>query len=259
MVTFIETVLLGVIQGLTEWFPVSSSGHLAVTQQLLNIQVPVIFDICLHLGTLISVSSFLRTDVIKILKALARLDLKSREGALGVNILLGGLPTALIAVGLHDVIEASFNSLLVVGAGFAGTGLFLFLSKTRRGSADLAPRHALLIGLAQGVATIPGVSRSGVTISTGMILGVERDTTVKYSFLLSIPTILAAALLDLRDIQTYQVDVVSVLVGVGTSAVVGYLSLKAVTKIAQRKNGFSLFAPYCWVLSVLLLGAVVVS
>jgi undecaprenyl-diphosphatase len=259
MVTLTEAILLGVIQGLTEWLPISSSGHLAVTQQLLHLQVPVIFDLCLHVGTLISVTYLLRTEVTALLKALARGDFKSREGAFVANILLGGLSTTLIALLLHDVIEAAFTNLLVVGAGFAGTGLVLFLSKTRRGTADLAPHHALLIGLSQGMATLPGLSRSGVTISTGLILGVERDTAVKYSFLLSIPTILAATILDLRDIQTYQVNIVSLLVGVGTSAVMGYMSLKALTKITQKKNGFSLFAPYCWALSALLIGSVMAS
>jgi undecaprenyl-diphosphatase len=259
MVTLTEAILLGVIQGLTEWLPVSSSGHLAVTQQLLHLEVPVIFDLCLHVGTLISVTYLLRTEVTQLVKALAQGDFKSREGVFVVNILLGGLSTALIALLLHNVITAAFTSLLVIGAGFAGTGLFLFLSKTRRGTADLAPHHALLIGLAQGVAALPGVSRSGVTISTGLILGVDRDTAVKYSFLLSIPTILVATMLDLRDIQTYQVDIVSLLVGVVVSAIVGYVSLKALTKIVHKRNGVSLFAPYCWALSALLIGTVMAS
>ncbi len=259
MVTLTEAILLGVIQGLTEWLPISSSGHLAVTQQLLHLQVPVIFDLCLHVGTLISVIYFLRTEVTALLRALARGDFKSRDGAFVANILLGGLATALIAFLLHSVTEAAFASLLVVGAGFAGTGLFLVLSNTRRGSADLAPQHALLIGLAQGVTTLPGLSRSGVTISMGLLLGVERDTAVKYSFLLSIPTILAATVLNLRDIQIYQVDIVSLLVGVGTSAAVGYVSLKALIKIVEKRNGFRLFAPYCWALSALLIGTVMAS
>ena len=257
MVTLTETIILSIVQGLTEWLPISSSGHLAITQQLLNIQVPVIFDVCLHLGTLFSVLYFFKRDVIGMLKAFIKLDFKSREGKLVVFTLLGVLPTAIIGLMFRDFIESLFTNMLVVGTGLAITGLFLFVSKLKSGKGKLTHHRSVLIGLAQGIATIPGLSRSGLTISVGLMLGVERETAFKYSFLLSIPTILGAAFLDMRDIEVYQIDATLLLVGIGLSAFLGYLSIKILTKIYQKKSGFSMFAYYCWLLSFLLLAAII--
>ncbi len=258
LVTLFETIIFGIIQGLTEWLPISSSGHFALVQQIMNIHVPVIFNISLHMGTLLSAIFFFKKDVVTVVKAIARLDFRSPGGRLAVNILVGGLPTAVIGLILHDVIDVLFNSLLVVGIGLAITGLFLYVSKTKKGKEELSPLHCVLIGLAQGIAIIPGLSRSGLTVSVGVLLGVEREKAFKYSFLLSIPTILGAALLDLDNIMLYQVDGTLLLVGLGISALLGYVCLKVLTKIFQKKDGFTMFAPYCWLLSFLVMMSVLV-
>lgn len=250
LVALFETIIFGIIQGLTEWLPISSSGHFAIVQQIMKIHVPVIFNVCLHLGTLLSaISFFKKKDVVTVAKAGARLDFRSPGGRLAVNILVGGLPTAVIGLILHDVIEVLFNNLLVVGVGLALTGLFLYLSKTKKGNEELSPLHCVLIGLTQGIALIPGLSRSGLTIGVGVLLGVEREKAFKYSFLLSIPTILGAALLDIGNIVVYQVDGPLLLVGLGISAFLGYVFLKVLTKIYHKKDGLTMFAPYCWLLS----------
>ena len=258
LVTLFETIIFGIIQGLTEWLPISSSGHFAIVQQIMNTQVPVIFNISLHVGTLLSAVFFFKNDIATMVKAIARLDYRSSGGRLAVNILIGGLPTAVIGIILHDVIDVLFNSLLVVGIGLALTGLFLYLSKTKKGKEELSPLHCVLIGLAQGIAIIPGLSRSGLTVSVGVLLGIDREKAFKYSFLLSIPTILGATLLEVENIMLYQVDGTLLLVGFGISALLGYVSLKVLTKIFRNKEGFTLFAPYCWLLSFSLLVSVLV-
>jgi undecaprenyl-diphosphatase len=220
--------------------------------------VPVIFDIVLHMGTLLSVITFFKKDVATVLKAIARLDFRSPGGRLAVNILIGGLPTAVIGLILHNLIEVLFNNLLVVGMGLAITGLFLYLSKTKNGKEELSPLHCVLIGLAQGVAIIPGLSRSGLTISVGILLGVEREKAFKYSFLLSIPTILGAALFDIENLMLNQDISPLLLAGLGISALLGYLSLKALTKIYHKKDGFTMFAPYCWLLSFLVMMTILI-
>jgi undecaprenyl-diphosphatase len=209
-------------------------------------------------GTLLAAISFFKKDVVIVVKAITRLDFQSPGGRLAFNILVGVLPTAVIGFILDDVIDALFNDLLVVGIGLTITGLFLYLSKTKEGKAELSPLHCVLIGLAQGIAIIPGLSRSGMTISVGVIMGVDKEKAFKYSFLLSIPTILGAALLDIENIMLYQVDGTLLLVGVGISALLGYASLKVLTKIYQTKNGFTLFAPYCWFLSLLVITATLI-
>ena len=254
----IEYIIIALLQGIFEWLPISSSGHFAISQQIMKTHVPVIFNVCLHVGTLLSAIYFFKKDVVTVVKAVARLDFRSPGGRLAVNILVGGLPTAVIGFILHDVIEVLFNNLLVVGIGLAITGLFLYLSKTKKGKEELSPLHCVLIGLAQGVAIIPGLSRSGLTISVGVLLGVEREKAFKYSFLLSIPTILGAALLDIDNIMVHQVDSTLLLGGLGISALLSYVSLKALTKIYHKKDGFTMFAPYCWLLSFSVMMAVLI-
>ena len=249
LVTLFETIIFGIIQGLTEWLPISSSGHFALAQQIMNTHVPVIFNISLHVGTLLSAIFFFKNDIVNVVKAIARSDYRSSGGRLAVNILVGGLSTAVIGLTLHNVIDVLFNSLFVLGIGWALTGFFLYFSKMKKGKKELSPLYCVLIGLAQGIAIIPGLSRSGLTVSVGMLLGVEREKAFKYSFLLSIPTILGATLIDIEYIMLYQVNSTLLLVGLGISALLGYLSLKVMTKIFQNKDGFTMFAPYCWLLS----------
>ncbi len=251
MATLLETIVFGIVQGLTEWLPISSSGHFAVAQHLMKVHVPVFVDVCLHLGTLLSALLFFRQDVVGIVKAIARSDFRSPEGRVAVNILIGGLPTIVIGLLLRGVIEDLFTNLLVVGGGLAVTGLFLYFAKMEKGKGGLSLGSCAIIGFAQGVAVIPGLSRSGLTISVGVLLGIERELAFRYSFLLSMPTILGATLINMGDIETYSLDGGLLMVGFGVSAVLGYLSLKALRRIYRWNGGFILFASYCWLVSVL--------
>ena len=254
MASIIETVILGIIQGLTEWLPVSSSGHLAIAKEFLGWQPPIIFYILLHVGTLSVIVTFFRKDVVKILKALIRRDSKSEEGKLGVSVVAGSIPTAIIGYVFQDLFESFFDNLLVVGAALLATGFLLFISERREGGRALNYLDALLVGIAQGVAIIPGVSRSGATISTGLLRRVSREIAFRFSFLLSIPAVLGATIARSGDLDLLVsgVDVIAVALGVIVSMVVGYLSLKVLLKVVMQKR-FHWFALYCWTAGALVI------
>ncbi len=254
MVSVIETVILGVIQGLTEWLPISSSGHLAVVKDFFSWQPPVAFYVLLHLSTLAVISTYFRRDIWGILEGLARRDLKSEGGRLGVLVLLGSLPTAVIGYVFQDVFRSFFDNLIVVGIAFLATGLLLFVSNRRRGERALNWLDALLVGIAQGIAIIPGISRSGTTISTGMLRKVGRETAFKFSFLLSIPAVLGAAVGESEDFSLLigAESLIAVVLGAVVSMIVGYLSLGLLQKVILKQR-FHWFAFYCWASGLLII------
>jgi len=177
----IEVILLAIVQGITEWLPISSSGHLVIVQQLFSLNVSVFFDVILHVGTLIPVLVFFRKDVAKILKAVARLDFKSEEGKLAVLVVIGSIPTAVVGFLFKDLFESFFFNLSAVGAAFIVTGCILYATKLTLGrNRSINYFDALLIGTAQGVALIPGVSRSGITISTGLLRRVKKEKAFQF-------------------------------------------------------------------------------
>jgi undecaprenyl-diphosphatase len=252
MVTIIEALILAIIQGLTEWLPVSSSGHLVIAQQLLGLNPSVIFDLLLHIGTLFVVLIAFRKDIIKILKALVKRDLRSEEGKLAFFIIVGSVPIAIIGFTFKKNIELLFSSLLAVGIALLINAGVLFFSEKRKGNKEMGTLDSFLIGIAQAVALIPGVSRSGLTVSTGLINKIDKQTAFKYSFLLSIPAILGATLFEFRDISTINIELTSTIVGTGLSMIVGYVSLKVLQHIVMSEK-FHLFAYYCTILGVVLI------
>ncbi|MGB9134116.1 MAG: undecaprenyl-diphosphate phosphatase [Candidatus Bathyarchaeia archaeon] len=256
MLSFVESMILGIIQGLTEWLPISSSGHLAAIQKLFGWYPPVLFHVLLHMGTLFVIAAFFRSDIAGVLQAFARRDLKSEEGRLGVFIVVGSVPTAAIGFVFKDLFESFFDNLLVVGSGLLVTGVLLVISQRKESKKALSYLDALLVGTAQGIAIIPGVSRSGATISTGLLRGVDRETVFKFSFLLSIPAVLGATLVESGDFSLLAsgVDVAAIVVGVTLSMVVGYFSLKVMRKIIVKQK-LHWFAPYCWMVGALLVGS----
>lgn len=258
MATLLETLILAVIQGVTEWLPISSSGHLVVAQEYLGLRLPVFFDVILHLGSLLVVLIVFWSDVIKVLKALIRLDFTSEEGRLGLYVFLGTVATIVIGFAFRDWFESLFQNLLAVGIAFILTGSYYSLLYVfRRGeqqSTHLSPSSAVLIGVAQGVALIPGVSRSGSTIATGLLQRVDKKEAFRFSFLLFIPAVVGAALvtsLDAGNTLLTDIDPVNVLLGLTAAVVVGYLSLKLLMRILLRGR-LHLFAFYCWALGLIL-------
>jgi len=243
----IEVLILAIIQGITEWLPISSSGHLVIVQQLLGLRgVPLIFDVSLHVGTLCVIVVAFRRDLVAIAEALYKLDFQNEDGRLALYIALGSIPTALIGFLFHDFFQFFFTSTLVVGTALIITGFILYLPKLRKDSRELGFLDSLLIGVAQGISITPGISRSGITLSTGFLRKVKREVIFRYSFLLSIPAVTGAVVMESRDLMVGEVDVVALLFGVVVSMVVGYLSLKLLLKIVLKEK-FHLFAYYCWI------------
>ena len=252
MVTLIEVLILAVVQGLTEWLPVSSSGHLVITQTILGLNLPIIFDVMLHVGTLIVVLAVFRKDIVDIIKAVVKRDFETEEGKLALFIVVGSVPLAIIGFTFYDTIESLFSNLLAVGVALVITGCVLFFSEKRAGNKKMGIIDSLLIGLAQGIAIIPGISRSGVTVSTGLLRKIDKATAFRYSFMLSVPAILGATVMESKDIVIGNIDAVPLFVGATISMIAGYASLKLLQKIVMNQK-FHLFAYYCWTAGIVLI------
>jgi len=186
----------------------------------------------------------------KIIKALVRLDFKTDEGKLALFIAVGSVPTALIGFFFHDIFESFSHNLLAVGVALLITGFVLFVSERRKTDRELSYLDSLLIGTAQGIAITPGISRSGVTIATGLLRRVKKEIAFKYSFLLSVPAVIGATAMGSRDLVVGNVDVVALFLGAITSMMVGYISLKFLQKIVMKEK-FHLFAYYCWIVGLI--------
>lgn len=254
MVSLFQAVFLGIVQGITEWFPISSSGHLVIVQQVLGMQVPLLFDVMLHGGTLLAVFTFFWKDILKILLASLRMDFNSDDVKLGMLILLATIPIALAGFFLYDLIAPLFNSLPAVGAALVVTGCVLYATKFFRDGQELNPKNALFIGISQTVSLIPGISRSGFTISSALFNDIDRQQAFTFSFLLAIPAIIGANMFELYRATVLDLSVISfeMVVGMAIAAVVGYLSLKFLRDVL-KKGKFYLFAYYCWILGIAIL------
>lgn len=198
----IRYVLLGIVQGLTEFLPVSSSGHLVLLEKVLGFDPPgVLLELLLHLGTLVAVLVLFRRDIWRLARSLVRKDeVRGRRELL--LLALGTTPIVLLGLLLRRAVVAAFSSLLLVGVCLLVTGGVLLLAgRAARRARRSAPRlgDSLLIGVAQGAALLPGISRSGATIASGILLGIEAQAAARFSFLLSVPAILGAGILELPE------------------------------------------------------------
>ena len=253
----IQAIILGFIQGVTEWLPISSTGHLRVTEQLLGLTLPLLFDVTLHVGTLAVILLFFRKDIKQILAALAKGDFRSENGKLIPLIIVGTVPTALIGLVFSNTIETYFSSFLPIAGAFLTCGVVLYLSKTGKEQREnITYMAALAIGTAQGIALIPGLSRSGLTIAIALLLGVRREKAFKFSFLLSVPAVIGALGLTLYEqhevLTLVGVGWTEILVGITVSILVSYFALKLLWKALAGKK-FYLFAFYCWLIGAVLL------
>jgi len=248
-----QAIFLGVIQGVTEFMPISSSGHLVFFQSLFRLKEPqLFFDVMLHLGTLLSVIVFFRADIQEILQGIGRV-LKKKEGThqgakFFLWIILATVPTGLMGIIFHDWFKSLFSRPKVVGIMLLITGLGLFLTrwvkKEGRDIEKMGWKDSILIGVVQGIAIIPGISRSGATISAGLFCGLDRELSGKFSFLLSIPAILGATLLEAKKMDMGQ-DLWIPLMGSVVAFGVGILSLTFLMKIIKMGK-IPNFSYYCW-------------
>ncbi|MCX8153110.1 MAG: undecaprenyl-diphosphate phosphatase [Candidatus Bathyarchaeota archaeon] len=252
----LQTVMLGIIQGLTEWLPISSTGHLRVAERLLGLRVPIVFDGLLHLGTIVITLFFFRMEIKALLIALGKMDFKSEEGRLIIPIIVGTVPTVLIGLFFGDAIETAFSQLLPIAGAFIVCGFFLYISRFgQERSADIGLWKAAVIGTMQGIAIIPGVSRSGLTIAVALLLGIKREKAFNFSFFLSVPAIIGALGLTMYEqhaaLALTSATWIELLAGVVTSMIVGYLALSSLRRIVVRRK-FYFFAFYCWFFSVMI-------
>jgi undecaprenyl-diphosphatase len=260
----LQAIILGLLQGLTEFLPVSSSGHLVLGQHLLHVQNPGIFsfDVYVHLGTLIAVCVILWKDVFEIIRAMWKgvVSLKfggayrsSEHVRLGVAILVGTIPAAFIGLMYQKQVEAAFTDPKLVAVNLVITGLLLFLTRLPRPveGKKMGIFSALIIGIAQACAILPGISRSGSTMSTAIYLRFSPVLAARFSFLLSIPVIAGAVLLEVKDIVQQGTDVgyAPILLGTVAAAISGYFAIKWLLKVMERGK-FSWFSFYCLALGV---------
>lgn len=268
MVDVIQALILGVIQGLTEWLPISSSGHLALVQLTMNLEVPIFFDIALHLGTLIAVIGIYRNQISLIFRSFKLIYPKKRnhieEGVLWgkrflLLIILGMIPTAFMAVAFRSLFEESFYSMWSIGLGFIISGAMILVTKfIPQGTNPIGKIDAVLIGVGQGLSIFSSISRSGATISIGMFRRVKRSELVTFSFLLSIPAILGAGFFDLffassiSQAEIASIPLESYVIGIISASAVGYASIKFLISVINRGD-FYLFSFYCFLIGSLIL------
>ena len=276
--SLLSSILLGLIQGLAEFLPISSSGHLAIAAHFMGQagigEPPPFFDVLLHLGTLAAVFAAYWQDIREMI---VELICGVRDLARGTTpipipparrlillIIVGTLPL-FVVLPVKDFIEGLGDNIYFVAGALIVTGFLLFASdrvkKGRKTEKTATLLDVLLVGVAQAIATCPGISRSGTTITAGCFVGLDRKFAVRYSFLMSIPAILGANLLTLKDAIAEKTIIVSdipvYLVGVAVAAVVGYLCIRLLKMIAD-KGRFGWFAYYCWAAGVIVLALAVV-
>ncbi len=262
----VDATILGAIQGLTEFLPISSSGHLVIFQAILGLKEPLLlFDTVVHAGTLTAVVGYFWKDLRQIALDTFHFMLSSNTDnrkhmppgvLMALWILVGSIPTAVIGLLFKGPLEKMFTSLPAVGLALLFTALLLLISKfippqyTRRSQVGWLP--ALIIGIAQGLAIIPGLSRSGATIVGGLLCGINRELAGRFSFLLSIPAIVGALMLEVIASDMQDMPVELLLAGYAISFLVGFLSLKVLMFMVKRGSLFW-FAPYCFGLGLIAL------
>ena len=268
--SYFEAVILGLVQGLAEFLPISSSGHLALLQQAFGVSEDkvLLFAVLLHVGTLISVFIVYWKDIWALIVELCLTikDLCTGKGLrlaerpvrkLGVMIIVATIPTAVIGLAFSDFFDSLYTSVIQIGVGLIITGFLLVLAEKmgegNRGIQQMNFRNAIFIGLVQGVAICPGISRSGSTLFGSLICNLDRKFAVKFVFLISIPSILGSAVLETPaaiEAGVTAAELGPILVGMLVAAVSGLVAIKTMIKIVSDKK-LSYFSYYVWVLGVI--------
>jgi len=258
----LQAVILGIVQGLTEFLPISSSGHLVLFQNLLGVDIStpqsqsmiVTFYVALHVGTLFAVIFFFRQKIMEIIRR--------PFSKLPVQIVVATIPAVIINFLFGDFIESTYLSTVLLGPGFLFTGAALLISQKlsdgNKGLEELKTSDSLVIGLAQGVALLPAVSRSGMTITSSLILGLQRSFAADFSFLMSIPPILGGALLDAIDIikeptvYLESISLVNILAGMVAAGITGFFAIKLMMNVIKKMK-LKYFAYYVITLGTLII------
>ncbi len=268
-----ESILLGLVQGLTEFLPISSSGHLVLFQKLFDISgSTLLFDLVLHLGTLCAVGVVFRDDFMHLWKSLTSGPFLVRGGTNSIRdswchdeafrlwtlVVAGSVPTFIVAVLIQHPVEAAFRSVGVVGFSLVATGLFLGVTRWKRGGAkgilQVGLFEAFIIGIAQGLAVTPGISRSGITIVAGLVLGLSGFTAARFSFLLSVPAIIGGTVFEVlkQGISAGNYGISAELSGFLVAFLSGVIALKLVLGMVSSGRLYY-FSYYCVPLGLLMI------
>lgn len=282
-----KAIVLGIIQGAAEFLPISSSGHLVIVKEVLGVDLEnggVFFDVMLHLGTLLAIFVAFWKDIRRLIvegihivvdficnvgiffyrivnkECSYRRVIRSSYRKLVVLIILSTIPTGIIGILLSDIIELANGMILVPGVCLLVTAMFLVIAdyadEGEKRPKEAAYRDALVVGTAQGLATMPGVSRSGTTITACLLCGFDKKFAVKYSFIMSIPAVLGAVVLELKDLNSLQLsdkDITACVVATAVAAVVGYLSICFMMSLVRGRK-YKYFAIYCAIIGLVAIG-----
>ncbi|MCR5034168.1 MAG: undecaprenyl-diphosphate phosphatase [Clostridia bacterium] len=270
--TYLQAAVLGIVQGLAEFLPISSSGHLALLQYFFGVESDsvLLFTVMMHVGTLVSVFIIYRKDIWALLKELCYTikDLCTGKGPrinanpmrrMGFMIIVATIPTAFIGLLFEDFFESLYASIVAIAMGLIFTGIILLVAE-RMGRSDKGPmemkwRHAIFIGIMQGIAICPGVSRSGSTLFGGLIAGLKREFAVEFAFLISIPSILGSVILEMPKAIAGGADasmIGPIILGVILAMISGIVAIKAMIKVVTGKRLFG-FSIYVWLVAAAVL------
>ena len=258
-------IILGILQGITEWLPISSSGHLAIFQFYLEEEPPILFDIILHIGSLCVIFYIMRDEIKRVLDSVPSFfsnyrnykNLKGEQRLIGL-VIVASIPTAIIGFTFDSTVIGDFYSEMhLVGGCLIFTGILVWLSKDYSGDKqidDFPIKNALIVGFFQGLAILPGVSRSGSTIAISKMLGMEPVKAARFSFLLFIPAITGATILKIQDIDETisEVGTLSLMLGFLSSVITSYFSINILLNLIKKQQ-FHYFTPYCILLGFLLI------
>jgi undecaprenyl-diphosphatase len=281
--TIIEALIMGIIQGVAEFLPISSSGHLAIFENILKINTDtgILYDVMLHVGTLVAIFVAFRKDIARLILEFCRIiydiiqnsktlihnkksgDAKRYKKIVSNNyrkmillIIVSTIPTGIIGLLMKNVVTAATATLLAPGIGLLITSVLLlvvdYFKAGQKIPKDVNYWHAMAIGVCQGLATFPGVSRSGTTIVACLLCGFNRKFAVKYSFLMSIPAVMGAAILELKDIPGLNIGwemMLTYLAGTVLAGLVGYVCIKTMLVMVQKKK-FRYFSIYCFLMGI---------
>ncbi|MAJ44871.1 MAG: undecaprenyl-diphosphatase [Candidatus Marinimicrobia bacterium] len=248
---YIDLIILGVIQGLTEFLPVSSSGHLVFIQHFLKIESPgTSLEVILHLGTLCSIIFFYNKELSSLLSQIISFEIEALKYIF--YILFGIIPAAIAGVFFKDFFTSFFNNLYFTSYFLIFTGFILFCSKFMEHKMNsLSLKNTFMVGLIQAFSIFPGISRSGMTISVAMFLGLEKKEAFKLSFFLAIPIIIGATILEIPHLMSMDnSSIFPLIIGFFVSACSGYIALKSLYKIVI-KNKFWIFSLYCFIIGII--------
>lgn len=265
----LQAIIIGLVQGLTEFLPVSSSAHLIFVQHALGLtNVPLAFDVLLHVGTLVAVLIYFFDDIIKMIQGffLSLIDLKNGKFITEIKrdpykklawlTIIATIPVGIVGILFNDIVEELFAGLSIPAFLLLITGCLLYVSqRMNSGKIDvqnITVKEALIMGCGQALAVLPGLSRSGTTIAAGLFSGLDKEFAAKFSFILSIPAILGAAVVQLKDLSGANIEISACIAGFVIAVISGYFAISFLLKLV-RERSLDIFAYYCWIVGIVIL------